>query len=198
MINFKNTPKKEPFIKLLDFYNLALKANQSSIEAVNISSYSPSSLEVDSRYVNLKEVRGEEFIFFTNYNSPKALQFKSHEQVAATFLWSSISVQIRIKAKIYKKSQEFNSKYFAQRSIEKNALSISSNQSELIDAYDSIKKKYNISLQNDDLKVCPEYWGGYAFKPYRFEFWKGREFRLNERELFILRNGDWKKNILQP
>ena len=33
----------------------------------------------------LKIVEDKKFIFFTNYNSPKATQFESHEQIAATF-----------------------------------------------------------------------------------------------------------------
>ena len=89
-----------------------------------------------------------------------------------------------MKAKIKKTSNEFNQKYFFDRSEEKNALAISSNQSKQIDSYNQVKENYNKSLKTDDLKKCPEYWGGYSFTPYYFEFWEGHESRLNKREVY--------------
>ncbi len=103
-----------------------------------------------------------------------------------------------MKAKIKKTSDEFNQKYFFDRSEEKNALAISSNQSKPIDSYNQVKENYNKSLKNDDLKKCPEYWGGYSFTPYYFEFWEGHESRINKREVFEKIDGVWKHSFLQP
>ena len=44
----------------------------------------------------------------------------------------------------------------------------------------------------------PEYWGGYSFTPYYFEFWKGHESRINKREVFDQIDGVWKQSFLQP
>ena len=44
----------------------------------------------------------------------------------------------------------------------------------------------------------PDYWGGFKFKPYYFEFWEGHKSRLNKREIFKLDNNDWTKYFLQP
>ena len=30
----------------------------------------------------------------------------------------------------------------------------------------------------------PDFWGGYSFIPYYFEFWQGHENRLNKRHVF--------------
>jgi pyridoxine/pyridoxamine 5'-phosphate oxidase len=103
-----------------------------------------------------------------------------------------------MKAKIKKTSNDYNQKYFFDRSEEKNALAISSNQSKLIDSYNQVKENYNKSLKNDDLKKCPEYWGGYSFTPYYFEFWEGHESRINKRETFKKINGVWEQSFLQP
>ncbi len=62
-----------------------------------------------------------------------------------------------MKAKIKKTSNEYNQKYFFDRSEEKNALAISSNQSKPIDSYNQVKENYNKSLKNDDLKKCPDF-----------------------------------------
>ena len=54
------------------------------------------------------------------------------------------------------------------------------------------------SLKNDDLKKCPQYWGGFSFTPYYFEFWEGHESRINKREVFNKIDGLWKQSYLQP
>jgi len=198
MIKFNNLHQEDPYILFKEKYERASKAGQKTIEAISISSYSKLVNEVDSRYVNLKFISNDEFIFFSNYQSPKAAAFNSHNQVAALIYWSSINVQIRMKAYIKKTSKEFNQKYFFNRSKEKNALAISSNQSKKIDSYSEVIENFNRSLESNDLKKCPEYWGGYSFIPYYFEFWEGHESRLNKREVFEKINGVWKQSFLQP
>ena len=198
MIKFNNLNQEKHYQLLKEKYDEALDVGQENIEAISISSFNKETGEVDSRYVNLKFIINDEFIFFSNYNSPKAFAFNSHNQIAALIYWSSINIQIRMKAKVKKTSKEFNQKYFFDRSEEKNALAISSNQSKPIDSYNQVKENYNKSLKNDDLRKCPEYWGGYSFTPYYFEFWEGHESRINKREIFKKIDGVWKQSILQP
>jgi pyridoxamine 5'-phosphate oxidase len=198
MINFNNLNQEIPYLLLKEKYDEAVDAGQKTIEATSISSYNREINEVDSRYVNLKFITNDKFIFFSNYDSPKAYSFNSHDQIAALVYWSSINVQIRMKAKIKKTSNVFNQKYFFDRSEEKNALAISSNQSKPINSYSQVKENYNKSLKNDNLKKCPEFWGGYSFTPYYFEFWEGHESRLNKREAYEKSDDSWKHLILQP
>ena len=95
-------------------------------------------------------------------------------------------------------SNDYNQRYFENRSKKKNALAISSNQSKPIDSYEQVIENYNKSLSKDDLKKCPEYWGGYSFTPYYFEFWEGHESRLNKREIFEKIDGCWRHSFVQP
>ena len=198
MIEFINLNDEAPFIIFKEKYEQALKAGQKAIEAISISSFNKEIAEVDSRFVNLKFISNDEFIFFSNYDSPKASAFNSHNQISALLYWSSINVQIRMKAQIKKTSKEFNQEYFFNRSEEKNALAISSNQSKPVNSYNEVEESYNRSLKNDDLKKCPEHWGGYSFSPYYFEFWEGHESRINKREVFNKINSSWKQLYLQP
>ena len=198
MIQFNNLSQEAPYLIYKAKYDEALNAGQKTIEAVSVSSYNSKTNEVDSRYVNLKFIINDEFIFFSNYESLKASSFNSHDQIAALLYWPSINVQIRIKAIIKKTSNEYNQKYFFDRSEKKNALAISSNQSKQIDSYNQVKQNYNKSFKNDDLKKCPEFWGGYSFTPYYFEFWEGHESRLNKREVYEKNDDSWKHLILQP
>jgi len=198
MIQFNNLNQEKPYKIFKEKYDDALNAGQKDIEAISIASYNREVGEVDSRYVNLKFITNDEFIFFTNYDSPKASSFNSHSQIAALLYWPSINVQIRMRAKIKKTSNQFNQNYFFDRAKEKNALAISSQQSKLIDSYIQVKENYNKSLTTDDLKQCPKFWGGYSFSPYYFEFWEGHESRLNKREAYEKSYDSWKHTILQP
>jgi pyridoxamine 5'-phosphate oxidase len=198
MIEFNNLNSEIPYQLLKEKYDEAVDAGQKGIEAISISSYNKEISEIDSRYVNLKFINNDEFIFFSNYDSPKASAFNSNNQIAALFYWSSINVQIRMKAQIKKTSKKFNQKYFFDRSKEKNALAISSKQSKPIESFKQVKENYEYALMNDDLKTCPKYWGGFSFVPYEIEFWEGNEFRLNKRNLYLKEGSIWKHFILQP
>lgn len=199
MINFKLLNNSEPYKIFKSFYDKAHSSNQESIEAVSISSYETNSNEVNSRYVNLKYIDDEDWVFFTNYESPKANQFKSHNQVACIFFWNRINLQIRIKATIKKIDPASSDDYFKKRDEKKNALAIASSQSEKIDSYESVLKKYD-NIVNDKINLSerPAYWGGYSFTPYYFEFWEGQSARINKRVAFYYDKSTWYKNFLQP
>ena len=44
----------------------------------------------------------------------------------------------------------------------------------------------------------PNFWGGYSFIPYYFEFWEGHESRLNKRDVYEMKSNEWEHGILQP
>ena len=198
MITIIQTKPIKPIEVFIKFYNEALNSKQKNIEAICISSYDVKSSQVESRFVNLKYIKGNQWLFFSGYNGPKSIQFDSHPQISGLFYWPSINVQIRIKATIKKTSDKFNQEYFFSRSEEKNALAISSKQSTRIDTFDEVEENFKKSLKHDDLKTCPKYWGGYTFLPYEFEFWEGNKFRLNKRNLYIKNSTAWDHFILEP
>jgi pyridoxamine 5'-phosphate oxidase len=198
MIQFNNSSQETPYLIFKDKYNDSKKAKQSNIEAISIASYSSKAKEVSARFVNLKFINDKEFIFFSNYNSLKSQDFISHSQITALIYWNSINTQIRIKAKIKRTSRDYNLAYFAQRGGKKNALAISSDQSNRISSYSDVHKNYDKTLKAENLKECPEYWGGYSFTPYYFEFWEGHESRLNKRDVYKKRGDNWDHFLLQP
>lgn len=200
MINFINIEKSEPYNKFVSFYDRAFSENQINIQAMCISSYSTKEGFVDSRFVNLKYIDSNKWTFFSNYNGPKSKQFLSHEQISILFYWNTIDVQVRMRANIEKTSSEQSDDHFLNRSNLKNALAISSSQSNKISSYEEVQKQYKDVL-NDPVKLSkrPNYWGGYSFTPYYIEFWQGHESRINKREVFEhVNNGDWNSYFLQP
>ena len=198
MIKFINPSQETPYKIFKNKYDEALNANQSIIQAACISSYSSINKEVNARFVNLKFVNEKEFIFFSNYESPKAKDFLSHDQISAVIYWSSTNVQIRIRATIERTSTKFNQEYFKSRLFDKNALAISSHQSKVAESYEEIIIKFKQTKETSDLSKCPNYWGGYTLLPYYFEFWEGHESRINKREAFDKTDDIWKHSFLQP
>lgn len=198
MINFNHVSSDEPYVRFKKEYDKAVNANQKNIEAISISSYSSILNEVNSRFVNLKIIEDKNFIFFSNYHSQKSDEFKNHNQISALVFWNNTNIQIRLKCFIKKTTKAYNRKYFVSRDEGKNALAISSNQSKIIDSFKTIEENYMKSLKSDNLKKCPDHWGGYSLTPYYFEFWEGHESRLNKREVYELKDGNWSYYLLQP
>ena len=199
MIKFLNLNSEKPYIHFQSLYQKALENGQKGVEAISVSSYNQPSKEVEARYVNLKYINNNEWIFFSNYLSPKANQFESHSQVSVLIYWASINTQIRMKAKIFKSSSEFSDKHFQGRTKEKNALAISSNQSQAIESFDEVAKNFHETLEFMNAETPrPDFWGGYSFIPYYFEFWQGHENRLNKRHVFEQQDAEWVERFLQP
>ena len=123
MIKLSNLEESKPYNLFKEFYKLAsLKVK--NIEAIAISSFRRSSNEVDSRFVNLKEIKEDKWIFYSNYNSEKSKDFAEHKQVSVLIFWRKINLQIRIKANIFKLSDSLSDEHFEKRSKYKNALAI--------------------------------------------------------------------------
>ena len=199
MIKFLNLNSEKPYSYFQALYKEALENGQKGIEAISVSSYNQASSEVEARYVNLKYIVNDEWIFFSNYLSPKANQFESHNQVSILIYWASINTQIRMKAKIFKTDEKFSNEHFQGRTKEKNALAISSNQSQIIGSFDEVTKNFHETLESMTSEmVRPDFWGGYSFIPYYFEFWQGHKNRLNKRHVFELQDEEWVERFLQP
>lgn len=198
MIVFKNIENSEPYNIYKKYYLSAEEANENIIEAILIASVDKKKDYVDARFVNLKYIIGDEWIFFSNYNSPKANQFTSHNQISAVIFWPKTNVQIRIKAKIKRCAETFSDEHFSERSQFKNALAISSNQSMPAKSYDEVINNYNKALNSMTNKKRPDYWGGFSFTPYSFEFWEGNSSRINKRDLYEKKHNKWIHQVLQP
>ncbi len=198
MIDIQNIEISKPYDLFKSFYFKALSQNQPNIDALAISSFNQPKKEVNSRFVNLKYIKKNNWTFFSNYSSNKSLDFNSHQQISALFFWNKINLQIRMNATIKEINKVESDNYFLKRDEQKNALAISSMQSQKISSYKKVKDKFNIVKNNSDLTKRPKYWGGYSFTPYYFEFWEGQDSRVNKRKVYELKNKKWESYYLEP
>ncbi len=201
LIDFSGIEKSDPYSLFQSFFEKALLFGQKNPDAICISTYDEKTKEISSRYVNLKYIKKNRWYFFSNYTSDKAKDIMRNNQVSLVLFWPEIFTQVRLKAKIFKASEAESDKHFQSRSMEKNALAISSNQSNRIEAFDIVKKNFEHTkniIQKKEHYDRPKYWGGYYFIPYYFEFWEGHQNRINKRTVFRNIEDSWEKYFLEP
>ncbi len=68
-----------------------------------------------SRVVYLRDIVEEGFIFYTNYESNKALQLANSANIALNFLWTKLDRQVRVTGQVERVPEEMSDDYFAGR-----------------------------------------------------------------------------------
>jgi pyridoxamine 5'-phosphate oxidase len=154
----------------------------------------------ETRVVLLKSFDQTGFVFFTHYDSPKAKQAEKVGVVALNFYWRELSKQIRIRGQIERVSREESESYFSSRPRGSQISTLASHQSEVITNRDVLEKSIQqLTEQHQGKDIpCPTYWGGYRVIPFEFEFFQGRDNRLNDRIRYRLIGGKWKIDRLSP
>ena len=101
MIEFNNLNQEDPYILFKEKYEQALKAGQKAIEAISISSFNKQTAEVDSRYVNLKFVINDEFIFL-DYKKTLNNNINGISYTFNNYSWSKLGGECAVQ--VYKNS----------------------------------------------------------------------------------------------
>jgi pyridoxamine 5'-phosphate oxidase len=154
----------------------------------------------DARTVLLKEFRDGELIFYTNYASKKGKDLDATPRAHALFFWPSLERQIRVLGTVQKVSAEESTRYFKSRPIGSQWGAAASQQSQPIASREAMEAEWaSIQNQYPDSIPRPEFWGGYAIRAERIEFWQGRASRLHDRIQFTRQpDQSWTAQRLQP
>ncbi|MFO7874342.1 MAG: pyridoxamine 5'-phosphate oxidase [Bacteroidales bacterium] len=153
-----------------------------------------------ARVVLLKEVAGDHFIFYTNYESQKGRELAANPHAALVFLWLDMQRQVRVSGPAEKVSTDKSDAYFAARPEESQIGALASPQSQTIDSRESLEKKFaalKTQIQEKTIER-PKHWGGYQVKVEQIEFWQGRQNRLHDRFLYTKEGNHWYRQRLAP
>ena len=152
------------------------------------------------RTVLLKEVTKEGFVFYTNYNSYKAVDITANQNVAIVFNWLNAHKQICIQGQAQKISSTASDSYFKSRPRSSQIGAWASDQSSIITNRKYLEDKFNYFEKKFHGKDIPrpDIWGGYCITPFRIEFWQGCSNRLHDRFLYLLKNSNWSISRLSP
>ena len=153
------------------------------------------------RTVLLKIFDEKGFVFFSNYKSTKAKQIEENPKAAALFAWLALERQVKIEGTIERIPTGDSLKYFLSRPKGSQLGAWVSHQSEVISSRSLLEQKFD-EIKKKFLKgevPFPSFWGGYAIKPTKIEFWQGGQDRLHDRFLYELEsNGTWSIKRLAP
>ncbi|MBN2598613.1 MAG: pyridoxamine 5'-phosphate oxidase [Marinifilaceae bacterium] len=187
-----------PFAQFQIWFKQAIKMKLPDANAMTLATVSADN-KPSARILLLKEYNEKGFCFFTNYNSRKGFDIEGNPYGALVFFWPELERQIRIEGKIEKLEPELSDEYFLDRPVGSRTAAAVSPQS------DEIENRDTLSLMVEKFKeknggefARPDFWGGYRLIPDLFEFWQGRESRLNDRIEYNLKNKQWEIRRLAP
>ena len=154
---------------------------------------------IRQRFVLLKGVSENGFVFFTNYNSDKAAALAQNDRSSMLFPWNELDRQVSVSGKVEKIAESESDAYFAARPRASEIGAWTSQQSQPIASRAALEAQYQATLERFDGGDVPRprYWGGFRLVPERIEFWQGGEDRLHDRFVYQYTNG-WSRLRLQP
>ena len=194
----ENQISHNPFTQFQHWFTDALNSKILEPNVMVLSSMNGD--KPDSRIVLLKDVREEEFVFYTNYKSHKGQQLQNNPNCSLLFPWVDLERQVIVRGKATMILPEESEEYFKSRPISSQIGAWASNQSSPIDSradLDKQLKDVEKKFESEPL-TKPPHWGGFAVIPYQIEFWQGRPNRLHDRILYTHENGAWIVSRLQP
>lgn len=193
--------KDDPVLQFSGWFEQARKTEIADPTAMVLATVG-SSGRPSQRTVLLKYFDQQGFVFFTNFESRKALEIKGNRQVSLLFVWLELERQVMINGVASKISVAESAKYFMSRPKESQMAAWVSSQSHPLTSKQILMQKFQeMKTKIGEGKVpLPSFWGGYRVEPLEIEFWQGGQNRLHDRFLYKKDEGadGWIINRLAP
>ena len=153
------------------------------------------------RMVLLKDISNKGFVFYTNFESRKGNELKDNQKASMCFHWKSLRRQVRVSGKVSVVDKDEADKYFNSRAYGSKIAAWASSQSQVMNNRNDFLKKireYEKKFTDKDKVTRPPHWSGWRVHPEQIEFWLEIKNRSHQRLNYILREGNWIKEILYP
>lgn len=189
----------DPIVQFEDWFRYACDTVSLDPNALTLSTVD-SQMRPSSRTVLLKSFDERGFVFFTNYESRKAVDIDENPNVSLLFFWADAARQVKIRGTAEKISAKESLTYFLSRPRGSQIGAWVSAQSSVISSRSLLENKFQEIKQkfkNKDVTL-PSFWGGYRVIPDEIEFWQGRRNRLHDRFEYTRSDDGWDVERLAP
>ncbi|MCW8963153.1 MAG: pyridoxamine 5'-phosphate oxidase [Gammaproteobacteria bacterium] len=152
------------------------------------------------RTLLLKKVDERGLVFFTNVHSRKGHHLDANPFAAVCVYYQEAHQQFQVEGPVEPITDDEADAYWQTRPRASQIGAYASHQSEVLTDRTLLQarvSKYEEQFTGMDIPR-PPHWSGYRVIPERIEFWAGHPDRLNQRELYILKDGQWIKELLYP
>ena len=191
---------RDPIRQFAKWFGEAVEAVPQLPNAVTLSTATKDG-KPSARVVLMKSFDEDGFVFFTNYGSRKGKELTTNPRAELLFYWPELHRQVRIEGTVEKTSEQESDDYFQTRPRESQVSAWASSQSGVVKNRKELEKRFHeFDRRYGNRRVPrPPHWGGYRLRPRRIEFWQGRENRLHDRLVYLLRGGKtWALQRLAP
>ena len=193
----KTTP--DPIMRFQRWFAAAKRKSAPQPEAMALATVSQTGFP-SVRFVLLKQVDQNGFVFFTDGRSRKGHELKTVQNAAATFYWNVLGKQVRIEGRVEMISTPEADAYWQTRPrASQLSASASRQSSNLADRAVLVARRRKIAQKYRDKPIPrPLNWTGFRLVPNVIEFWIHRDDRLHHREVFVRTMRGWRTNLLSP
>lgn len=154
----------------------------------------------ESRFVDLKQVDEQGFVFCTYYDSNKGQEISRNPKVSLSVWWDHIGQQVRVVGLAEQISEQAAIQFWQTRSRSAQLTTLSCEQSQPLTSESALVEQFDKTQQTFEGKEVtkPQNWGGYRIRPVSIEFLAFAESRLHLRTRFTKESDVWTKMLLQP
>jgi pyridoxamine 5'-phosphate oxidase len=152
------------------------------------------------RTVLLKGFDERGVVFYTNYDSAKAVDLAERPYAAAVLAWVPLQRQVRVSGPVARVDRAETEAYFATRPRGSQIGAWASPQSTLVPSRAALDALEQAAIERFEGKAipAPEHWGGYRIEPESVEFWQGRPDRMHDRLRYRRHGEAWLLERLAP
>ncbi len=189
----------DPFDQFGRWFDDARSAGIELYDAMALATAGPDG-RPSVRMVMLRGFDRRGFVFFTNYESPKARDLAANPYAALLFHWPRLGRQVRISGRVSRTSREESEAYFRSRPLESRIAALVSPQSQVIPSREALEAAFRAKLAEFAGREVPlpPFWGGFRVEPDWFEFWESGPYRLHNRVRYTREGENWRIELLAP
>ena len=184
------------------YYDPEEKLEQNDPNAICVSSVDTEGMP-NGRYVLLKDVSENGFLFYTNLKSQKGKELFGSKKGALTWWSRAQNKSVRVQGSVKQVSDEVADNYWSTRKEDAKISAILSKQSEEVTSRDQLEEEFTkLKVEYAGKEIPrPDHWSGVIISPQKIEFWEATDeytSRLHNRFVFELQNDQWVTKRLYP